>query len=113
MKSNAVFINAVMDVRIEQGTFHFSLGEMVPGEGGKPDFIPAFRCVLPADDAFNFFSYLRDKANDAGRAGGRDTEVTKSVASSELDTSPRNGHSPNKVEKRRRISVSGGDPHLK
>jgi hypothetical protein len=113
MKPNAVFINAVMDVRIEQGAFHFSLGEMVPGEGGKPDFIPAFRCVLPADDAFNFFSYLRDKANDERRTGGSDAEVTKSVGSPRLDTSPRNGQSSSKVEKRRRISVSGGEPHLK
>ncbi|WP_069301759.1 hypothetical protein [Neptunicoccus sediminis] len=113
MKSNAVFINAVMDVRIEQGIFHFSLGEMVPEEGGKPDFIPAFRCALPADDAFNFFSYLRDKANDARLAGGSDMEVTKSVASSELDKLSRNDRSPSKVEKRRRISVSGGEPHSK
>lgn len=113
MKSNAVFINAVMDVRVEQGAFHFSLGEMVPGGGGRPDFIPAFRCVLPADDAFNFFSYLRDKASDARSGGGSDTEVPKSVGSSDSDKSTRNGHPPSKIENRRRISVSGGEPHLK
>ena len=82
MKSNAVFINAVMDVRIEQGIFHFSLGEMVPEAGAAPNFIPAFRCALPADDAFNFFSYLRDKANDASLSGGGDMASSACTAPS-------------------------------
>jgi len=113
MKSNAVFINAVMDVRIEQGIFHFSLGEMVPEAGAAPNFIPAFRCALPADDAVNFFSYLRDKANDASLSGGGDMEVAGSVSSPESNASSQNAPSPRKVEKRRRIAVSGGEPHLK
>lgn len=64
MNSSATFINAVMDVRIEQGVFHLSLGEMLPGKNGKPEFISAFRAVIPADSAADLFAFLYSKAQD-------------------------------------------------
>jgi hypothetical protein len=102
-----------MDVRAEQDGFHFCLGEMVPGEGGKPDFIPAFRCVLPADDAVNFFSYLRDKAVDARHAAERESRVSQTASSQEKDSPSRTDHSLSKVIRKRRITVSKGEPHAK
>lgn len=63
MINSATFVNAVMEVRVEQGVLHFVLGEMVPGKSGKPDFIPAFRAVIPADNAEDLFSFLISKVH--------------------------------------------------
>ena len=65
MNSNATFINAVMDVRIEQGVFHFTLGEMLLGKTGKTEFVPALRAVIPADEAEGLFSFLCMKAQES------------------------------------------------
>ena len=65
--SSATFINAVMEVRVEQGVFHFVLGEMAPSRNGEAEFIPAFRGVIPERDAAPLFAYLKKKAEASTR----------------------------------------------
>jgi hypothetical protein len=65
MNNTATFVNAVVDVRVEHGVFHFTLGEMLLNKSGKPEFIPAFRAVLPADEAEGLFSFMSTKAHEA------------------------------------------------
>lgn len=120
MKTSATFLNAVMDVRIEHGAFHFSLGEMAPGRDANVEFIPAFRGVLAAEEAPRFFSYLLSKAEAGVSRQASDTSLaTTRVAKNEVKSpppayqDPLDGQSNEKAVKRRVIAVSDGGTHLK
>jgi hypothetical protein len=109
-----------MDVRIEQGVFHFVLGEMVPGKDGKPEFVPAFRCVLPESDAVSFFSYLKDKAEDArslgltparGESRASEREKARSEPSPKLFV--QTDRPSEEVVRKRKIATTNDEPHRK
>lgn len=115
MKTSATFLNAVMDVRIEQGAFHFALGEMAPSQDGNVEFIPAFRGVLSADEAPRFFSYLLSKAESGSSKQALDPSLGKNEAKSDPPAyqEPLESQSNEKTVKRRIIAVSDGGTHIK
>lgn len=118
--SNATFINAVMNVRIEQGVFHFTLGEMVPSQSGKSEFIPAFRGVIPEGDAAQLFEYLKQKA-EAYKTHGvtglanqeQSTEIESVMFNSETESSDPTDLPSEDVVRKRKIATSDGEPHTK
>lgn len=109
-----------MNVRIEQGVFHFVLGEMVPGQSGKAEFIPAFRGVVPEGEAAKLFEFLKQKADahtpHAG-VGAANKEMSGIGASIKVDDQTELLDPfkplPQDVVRKRKIATSDGEPHTK
>lgn len=76
--SSASFVNAVMDVRVDQGVFHVTFGETRPISTGGTDFVPLFRAVIPQDEAFGIFRFLTEKANTPPKKK-TDSEAHKNI----------------------------------
>lgn len=107
-----------MEVRVEQGVFHFVLGEMAPAQSGKTEFIPAFRGVIPEGDAAPLFAYLKQRAEASKRQGV--TVGASDDQSSRGDDVPlvHGGESFGRADgqsveavKKKKIAVSDGKPH--
>jgi len=115
--SSATFINAVMEVRVEQGVFHFVLGEMVPGQSGKVEFVPAFRGVVPEGDAAPLFAYLKQKAEAStpkGVTGGANhdqpPENDNVTLARDNDLSGTIDPPSAEVVRKKKIATSDGEP---
>lgn len=109
-----------MNVRVEQGVFHFVLGEMMPGQSGKAEFIPAFRGVVPEGEAAKLFEFLKQKAEaytPHGVTGVANEETSAESDSVKVDRdtelSEPTDPSPEDVVRKRKIASSDGEPHTK
>ena len=107
-----------MEVRVEQGVFHFVLGEMVPSQSGKAEFIPAFRGVVPESDAAPLFAYLKQKAEASAPQGmARNANQAQSSKSDNVtlvcdaDMSAAIDPPTVKVVRKKKIATSSGQPH--
>lgn len=107
-----------MNVRVEQGVFHFVLGEMVPGQSGKTEFIPAFRGVVPEEEAAKLFEFLKQKAE--AKTHNSVTGVANQKISAECDSgkvdrdtafSGPTDSSTEDVVRKRKIATSDAEPH--
>lgn len=109
-----------MNVRIEQGVFHFVLGEMVPGQSGKAEFIPAFRGVVPEGDAAQLFAYLKqkaeaDKSQSATTMANQEHSAERDKMKSDRDPTSSDPIDPQSkdVIRKRKIATSDGNPHTR
>jgi len=107
LASSAVFINAVIDVRVEQGMFHFTLGETIPTKDQKTDFIPAFRATIPEGDAAKLFGFLSDKTNDSQEMLVEENVTKQNLQSTKLE----NAGTTTPLKNRRHIPFGDGKPH--
>src|SRR6056297_3138554 len=100
----ANFVNAVMDVRVEQGVFHVTFGETLAKNGGQTEFVPLFRAALPQHDAAGILNFLLAKTE----------VVTASPKMSNSDKEPDSNDELNDIapsESRRIVKTGGGEPH--
>jgi hypothetical protein len=109
-----------MNVRVEQGVFHFVLGEMAPGQSGKAEFIPAFRGVVPEGEAAKLFEFLKQKAEAStphGETGVANQETSAESDSVKVDRDAELSDSidPSSADvvRKRKIATSDGEPHTK